>query len=58
MFTDQQKAELVDRCKNGEGVRAIIQSMGLDPDKGIDWLKKNYRSEMKAAKQEQIAGRE
>ena len=54
MFTEAQHAELIDRVKKGEGVRAIIQSMGIDPDQGMKWLKDNYRPEMKAAKQEQI----
>lgn len=54
MFTDQQKAALVERCKAGEGVRDIIQSMGINPDDGIRWLQNHYRSEMKAAKLYQI----
>lgn len=57
MFTEAQKRDLVERCIAGEPVRAIIGSFGLDIDQAMEWLKKNYRSEMKAAKQEQIAGK-
>lgn len=55
MFSDAQKSDLVRRCENGEGVVAIIKSFGLDEDRALEWCKKNFRSELKAAKQVQLA---
>lgn len=57
MFSPEQKADLVERCKAGEGLRDIVQSLGVDPDQGMRWLQQNYRTEMRAAKQEQVARR-
>lgn len=58
-MTDDQLAELVRRVGGGEGVEAIIASMGLDSNRTCDWLKKHQtaRSRINAAKAAAIESR-
>ena len=57
MFSDAQKAALIERSENGEGIVAILQSFGIEENQGLEWLKQNFSAEVKAAKQVQVSRR-
>lgn len=58
MFTEEQKVELTEGVAQGRSVQSLIEGMGIGYVEGAKWLRGNFRTEMKAAKAEQIARKE
>lgn len=58
VWTQAVLDEILARSRGGEGVAAVITSLGLDPGYGLDWLQKYHIVPVVAAKKVQIAVRE
>ena len=54
VWTQAVLDEVCRRSRDGEGVAAVLTSMGLDAGVGLDWLQKFHMGHVVAAKRIQI----
>lgn len=53
-YTPQVLETVLKRSEEGSGIKAAFTELGLDAEKGLDWLKQYHHGRVVAAKKIQI----